>query len=131
MRIAMRRSTDLRAEAASEAEAVDTGLPVQILRAHQTLDRSIEKSTRTLYGSVVVWETRLADLAIAAAPQRVRQPCDDRHADRVCRVPVGVVSMPVKRCPQPLEPGIWLVGEKKVRTSHPQTFALLYQHGIC
>jgi hypothetical protein len=30
--------------------------------------------------------------------------------------------MPVKPCLQPLEPGIWLVGEKKIRTSHAQTF---------
>jgi hypothetical protein len=64
--MAMRRGTHLRAEAASEAEAVDTGLAAQILLGHRTLDRSVEKGTRTLYGSVVVWATRLADLAIAA-----------------------------------------------------------------
>ena len=64
--MAMRRSTHLRAEAASETEAVDTGLAVEILRGHRTLDRSVEKGTRTVYCSVVVWATRLADLAIAA-----------------------------------------------------------------
>ncbi len=64
--IAMRRSTHLRAEAASEAEAADTGLAVEILRGRRTLDRSVEKGTRTVCGSVVVWATRPADLAIAA-----------------------------------------------------------------
>jgi hypothetical protein len=47
-------------------EAVDTGLAVEILRGHRTLDRSVEKGTRTVYGSVVVWATRLADPATAA-----------------------------------------------------------------
>lgn len=44
-----------------------------------------------------------------------------------CLVPVGVVGMPMKPCLQPLEPGTWLIGEKKVRASHSQTFASLCQ----
>ena len=80
----MRRSTVVRAEAASAAEAVGTGFRGPNPRGDRTLDRSVEKGTRKLYGSVVIWATRLADFAIAAAPQRVRQPCDDcRHGKQI------------------------------------------------
>jgi hypothetical protein len=30
--------------------------------------------------------------------------------------------VPAKSRPQPLDPGVWLVDEKNVRTSHAQTF---------